>query len=407
MGLGRLLSHDDLAVDVARRADELRREPAWLIGERTDDIIAHVLARMQAGAPTALVNEKSSQAERELLRSRIDLGQLPPRAAIVIFTSGSSGEPKGVVLSAEAFAASAAAHTANLGWRDDDRWLCNLSLAHIAGLSIITRSYAAGRDIVVAGSMSFEPAQLIAMVDDHRVTLLSLVPTMLSRVVDELPDWQCPGHVRAVLLGGAAATPALVERARARGVPVLPTYGMTETCSQIYTGGNMLAGVDVRTTNGRLQVRGPMLAMGYIDQDGFRPLTDDGWFDTGDLGRVDDNGRLRITGRADDCIISGGANVFPAEVERVVQECADVAAACVFGVSDDTWGQLVAVAIVPASHDDDAARRVAEFIRARLASYKQPRRIAVVDELPLGDTGKVDRRRVAQLATARLAPLET
>lgn len=380
--------------------------PRWLVARRDDATAAEILAAIERGPAVALLHPGLTAPERDALQQRIELTALPTTAAVVIFTSGSTGAAKGVVLSARAFAASAAAHAANLPWRSDDRWLCCLSLAHIGGLSIVTRCAAAGRDAVLAAEAPFDPEKLAATIAAERITLLSVVPAMLARLVDELPEWRAPAHLRAVLVGGARAGQALIARARERGVPVLTTYGMTETCSQIYTGGKLLPGVELRTVDGRLQLRGPMLAEGYIDEDGFRPLTGaDGWYDTGDLGHLDDRGALHVLGRADDCIISGGANVAPAEVERALETCPDVRAACVFGVPDPVWGQLVAAAIVPATAADDTTHeRLAAFVRDHLASYKRPRRICLVDALPRGLSGKIDRGRAAQLTRDRLRP---
>jgi len=396
-----------LAGFVAHQADRMTTQPHWLVAHRSVETVISILAAFRAGAPVALINPKLSDSERTALRRDIDLSQLPGDAAVVVFTSGTAGTPKGVVLSAAAFAASSTANTEHLGWNADDRWLCCLSLAHIGGLSIVTRCTDAQRTIVLTPEQPFVASELIDAIETHRVTLLSLVPAMLSRMLDDAPDWRPPEHLRAVLLGGAKASPGLIAHARNRGLPIQTTYGMSETCSQIYTGGVLLSGVEVRThEHGHLQVRGPMLASGYIDEQGFRPLThSDGWFDTGDLGHVDSDGRLHISGRADDCIISGGANVIPAEVENALEASPDVSAACVFGIADETWGQVVAAAIVPASSslaDGTGKRRLAEFLRERLASYKRPRRICVINELPLGPTGKIDRRQVVALTRDRL-----
>ncbi len=368
--------------------------------------------------------------------------------AVVVFTSGSTGRPRGAVLGHAALRASAAAHIAVFGEQPDDRWLLSLPVAHVGGLMIVVRSLLARRTIVLSGRQpngSFDAEAALRTIDRHRVTLLSVVPTMLGRLLDGGVDAGVGGHgrtkgppasLRAVLVGGAAAPPALMARARRLGWPVLATYGLTEACSQVATeiatgaaaeaarvdreagtagtkrpgetfggAGKPLPGVEVRIASpdgpdgsaGSIRIRGPMLFDGYLGDEPreplHRPFDEDGWFDTGDVGALDDSGRLGIVGRRSDRIVTGGENVDPTEVEAAVVEWPGAAAACVVGVDDDVWGERVGAVVVGSDGFENAGGLPAlqEHLRVRLAAFKRPRRWKVVDCLPAAASDKVDR----------------
>jgi o-succinylbenzoate---CoA ligase len=335
------------------------------------------------------------------------------RTLAVVHTSGSTGRPRGVVLSRRAFAASAAASAANLGWEDHDRWLLRLPVAHVGGLSIVTRCLLARRAVVLAPDA---PADAIpAILDRDRVTLASLVPTLLARLLDQAPNQPPPPHLRALLLGGAAASPALLERAAELGWPVLTTYGLTEACSQVTTqdygtvnrgelgAGRPLPGTDVGIDDdGQILVRGPTLMTGHLTPRGPEaPFLDGGWLPTGDHGRLDDAGNLHVAGRRADRIITGGENVDPVEVEQALEQIPGIAQACVFGVPDPEWGEVVWAAVVAGDAFDPAT--LADLLRARLAPFKRPRRIVRLEALPTRGAGKVDREAAAREAAAREA----
>jgi len=316
---------------------------------------------------------------------------LDPDDAIVLFTSGSTGAPRGVVLSRAAIDAAAAASAAHLGWRDDDRWLVCLPLFHAGGLSSVIRCHLAGKPIVLG------PPTAIA-----EATLASLVPAQLAALLDD-PTWRSPRQLRAVLLGGAAASPALIASALARGVPVLPTYGLTETFGQVATarvpGGPLVPLPGVQITAGAREapspicIRAPQLASRYLDGAPIAPS-----FVTSDLGYVD-AGALVVVGRADDIIITGGENVHPAQVEAVLAATPGVRAAAVFGVADDRWGHAIAAALVSDHFERDSA--LAYWHRA-LPAHARPRHLAIVGELPRLPSGKLDRRALATLPTIRV-----
>jgi len=339
------------------------------------------------------------------------------RPLAFVFSSGTGGAARAVVLSRRAFAAAAASSAARLGWREDDRWLLALPLARVGGLSIVTRCLAGRRAIALPDGTS--PEALAAACAERSVTLASLVPAQLARLLDSAPAAaRCaapPAALRAVLLGGAAVPAGLLAAARERQLPVLPTYGMTETCAQVATVppglhpdpahgcGPPLPGVELRIAGGRIEVRGPTLFSGTLPPSG-APVDADGWFATRDLGRIDARGFLHVAGRLDELVIVGGENVAPGEVEAVLESIPGVAAALAFGVPDAELGEVVGAALLrsadPPPDDDALARRLA----GRLAPFKRPRRLAWVDALPETPDGKPDRRGAARRLAASLRP---
>jgi O-succinylbenzoic acid--CoA ligase len=325
----------------------------------------------------------------------------------ILFTSGSSGSPKGVELSRRAFAAAAAASAENLGWVPADRWLLCMPIAHVGGLSVVLRCLAARATVVLSPWTGSIP-EVLADVARHRVTLLSVVPTMLARVLEEGPPRPFPDHVRAVLLGGDAASAPLLEAAAARSVPVVTTYGMTEACSQVATlspserasaesgVGRPLPGTEVRIVDGEIQVRSRTLLTRYLPVAKWpSPFLEGGWFPTRDLGHLDAEGRLHVTGRKSDLIITGGENVDPREVEGVLLRCAGVRAACVFGVRDERWGEIVGAALVTDEASPPALDALAAYVKRELAAHKRPRLVAFCKDLVLNGTGKLDRKATA------------
>jgi O-succinylbenzoic acid--CoA ligase len=343
------------------------------------------------------------------------------RCLAILTTSGTTGRPKGVVLSRRAFLASARASEKNLRLDRSDRWLLGLPIAHVGGLSILTRSLLARSAVVVPGEIGrgqrLDAGALARVFEEQRVTLASLVPTQLEWLLEQGSSWRPPRHLRAVLLGGAAARPSLLARAAELGVPVLTTYGLTEACSQVTTqvvgtvnrgelgSGPPMEGVEVRIENGVIQVRGPTLFDGYTPPPLEPVFSDGGWFATNDLGHLDANGNLHVVGRVSDLVITGGENVHPAEVEAVVERCPGIAAACVFGVPDDTWGEILAVAIVAAPGGPPSDTELAAFVRAELSPHRRPRRLAVVDALAATPMGKLDRAETRRRSLGSLRPL--
>lgn len=322
-------------------------------------------------------------------------------------TSGSTGRPKWVRLSAAALSAAATATHARLG--GPGRWLLALPVQHIAGLQVLVRSMLTGSPPVMLDPRGgFDPLrfgvaarQLLATHAAGRC-YTALVPTQLSRLLDNAAETL--GHFDAVLLGGAATPKKLLRRAKAAGVRVVSTYGMTETAGGCVYDGWPLEGIRVRlNSEGIIELAGPMLATGYLAVPGDTEVTlGDDWFRTSDLGRLNAQGQLRVLGRADDVIITGGLNVAPAEVEAVLTGLPGVAAACVVGLPDPDWGQRVTAAVIPTDPGqppDPGALRLAA--RQLLSGAQVPKEIILLDTLPLRGVGKPDRRAIRTILAAR------
>ncbi len=342
-----------------------------------------------------------------------------------IYTSGTSGRPKAALLTHGNLLASAVGSAFQLGVRAEDRWLAALPLFHVGGLSILVRSALAGTTAVV--HERFDEAAVSRALREERVTLASLVPAMLRRLLDHdegLPPY--PPSVRAVLIGGAGAPPELLARAEKRGLPVAPTYGLTEAASQVTTlvpggarrwpgsSGQPLLGVSIAIDAGgraaatdevgEILVAGPTVSPGYLNRPPEpRP---GGWLRTGDLGALDADGRLRVADRRDDLVVSGGENVYPAEVEAALAAHHAVAECAVVGLADERWGQAVAAAVVTSSGEPLDVAGLEAFLRERLAGYKLPRRFELWEgPLPRTASGKLLRRVVRErLASGERAP---
>jgi O-succinylbenzoic acid--CoA ligase len=348
---------------------------------------------------------------------------LPPRVIdlaapqAIIFTSGTSGRPKGVVLTYANQYASAVASAFRIGTLPSDRWLCVLPLYHVGGLAILLRSALYGTGVIL--QRGFDVAQVNAAVDTG-ATLVSLVPTMLYRLLAARTA-PPPASLRLILLGGAAADPELVRRCQALNIPIATTYGLTEACSQVATQtaqaterkpgsvGRAVPGTHIRVLTeagtvaasgeyGEIVVSGPTVMQGYFDNpQATSHALREGTLHTGDIGCFDEEGDLWIVQRRSDLIVTGGENVYPAEVEAVLRAFPNVQDACVVGIADAEWGQRVAAAVMPVSGAEIAPEELLAFARGRLAGYKVPRVIRLLDALPLTASGKIERRAVQEL----------
>jgi O-succinylbenzoic acid--CoA ligase len=304
-----------------------------------------------------------------------------PQPATVILTSGTTGEAKAVGLTAENHEASAIASAWNLGVAPDDRWLCCLPLWHVGGLAILHRSAIYGTTAVVHDGFDVDAVR--ESLESGEATLVSLVATMLQRLIDAgLGEWPA---LRAALVGGGPIPRGLVDWAADRGFPLVPTYGMTETASQVVTGHRPLLGVELRIGDGgEILVRGPMVAPGAVDADG--------WLHTADRGRLDDDGLLYVEGRIDDVIVTGGENVAALEVEEALLSHPAVRDAAVAGRPDPEWGEAVTAYVVLAADVPDAD--LLAHCRAHLAGFKVPKAIHRVEKLPRNAAGKLQRARL-------------
>ena len=295
--------------------------------------------------------------------------------AAVVATSGTTGDPKGVVLSHRALEAAARATATRLGAGAGDRWLCCLPLHHVAGFQILVRSRIAGTAAVV--HPVFDTGAVAAETD---ATLVSLVPMMLRRLLTAGADL---GRWRAILVGGAAVPGDLIEGARAAGGRVVRTYGMTEMGGGIVYDGRPLDGVDVSIGGGgRIMLRGPMMMTEYRDDPKAtgRSLRE-GWFATSDLGEVHD-GELTVLGRIDDVIVSGGEKVAPRAVEAVLAAHPLIEDVRVVGRDDPEWGQAVVALIVPSPHGVPRLEDVRAFVKERAPAHHAPRAVVLVDRVP-------------------------
>jgi O-succinylbenzoic acid--CoA ligase len=310
--------------------------------------------------------------------------------AVVIATSGASGKPKGVELSLDALEWSARAYAERLGTGPGERWLGCLPLSHIGGLGILIRSRLAGTEPVIHDR--FDPEAVAAEQD---TTLISLVPTTLVRLMDAGVDLS---RYSAVLLGGAGLPSATAERARKAGIRLVHTYGLTETSGGCNFDGVPLDGAEFRVVDEMIQVRGPMLMNGYrLNPELTSDTLEGGWLHTADRGRIDSNGVLEVFGRADDLIVTGGEKVSALEVENLLQSHPLVADAAVAGIADYRWGQAVAALIVPRGSSVPTLRELKGFLTGKIAGFKAPKRILIVDEVPRTASGKVRRQAVRDL----------
>ncbi len=301
----------------------------------------------------------------------------------VIHTSGTTGEPKPVELTFANHAASAAASADALGVDPGDRWLCPLALHHVGGLGVLLRC--AVNHTTALLHERFDAERVRRVLEAGEVTLASLVPTMLVRLRDAGLR-RAPG-LRAIALGGGPIPAGLLDWADETGIPVTPVYGMTETCSQVVAGspGRPLHGVELEIgAGGEILVRGPMVAPGE-----YAP---DGWLHTGDLGRLDDHGRLHVEGRLKELIVTGGENVAPLEVEQALLAHPAVVDAAVAGRPDPEWGEAITAFVVPRELVDPEALRA--WCRERLAPHKVPKRVELVESLPRSPGGKLIRARL-------------
>lgn len=386
-------------------------------------------ATLRLGATLVPLNTRLARAEidwqlqdvaaRIVIEDRAMLDGVEERAAAlrlahpddsvmaVIYTSGTSGEPKGAMLTVENFWFSAIGSALNLGCYPRDRWLACLPLFHVGGLSILVRSVIYGITAIV--HEGFDPDAVNRAVDEEEVSIVSVVPIMLQRMLDARGDRPYPSSLRCVLLGGGPAPRALLERCSSLGIPVVQTYGLTETCSQVATispddarrkpgsAGKALYPNELRiSSGGEIIVKGPVVMRGYA---GRRAETSaaivDGWLHTGDSGVIDEEGFLYVLDRREDLIITGGENVYPAEVEAALASHPGVSEAGVIGVADSTWGQrVVAIVRLNAAGADSKydGADLGSHCSARIARFKTPREFRfTTDPLPRTASGKLRR----------------
>ncbi|MEF8813098.1 MAG: AMP-binding protein [Halovenus sp.] len=396
----------DRAAD-AVRAQCLRVDPDLLVCEAETEALA-----VGAGEGTVL---SADDPERERVGSVFSPATVddvertavdPDDTAVILFTSGTTGEPKAVRLTARNLTASATASAFRLGIAPDDTWLCCLAPHHMGGLAPFYRTVLYGTTLAL--QPGFDTDRTARVLREYDVTGVSLVPTQLTRLLDA--GWSPPPSLGTVLLGGAPASASLVERALDAGVPLFPTYGLTETASQVATArpseasddpgsvGQPLLFTDVTIRDdgpgetGEIVVDGPTVTPGYLDpQQTAAAFCADG-LRTGDLGWRDEAGRLHVVGRRDDMILTGGKLVAPSTVADLLRTHDGVDDAVVVGLDDEEWGERVVALVV--ADPELTAERLRAFCRDRLAGYKCPKTIRFATELPRTASGTVDREAV-------------
>jgi len=396
-------------------------ELAWQLSDAGVEIVVATAdladraaaAASEAGAVRAVTwdDVRRGGAAAVDLRRAVQLAD--PQA--IVYTSATSGRPKGVMLSFGNHWWSAIGSALNLGLHRDDRWLAPLPLFHVGGLSIVWRSVIYGMASVVAER--FDPDDVNRSIDEDGITIVSVVSAMLQRMLDARAGRPYPPALRCVLLGGGPASASLIARCLDLGVPVAPTYGLTEAASQVATlhpgetrrrhgsAGRPLLPNEVRIHDGEILVRGPSVMIGYADRpDATARAVRDGWLHTGDLGYLDGDGYLYVLDRREDLIISGGENVYPAEVEAVLREHPGVDDAAVVGVPDDAWGQVVAAVVTRRAEASATEAALVAHCEARLAKYKVPKTIRFVADLPRSSGGKVLRRAVRERTASGSVP---
>lgn len=394
----------DLAV--AQRAERLADlAPALVLGNST--ITGDV-----TGAPSMSFRTLADRSDRR--DDACPPAEIEPQSVATLFyTSGTTGRPKPVPLTYAHHRSSAMASALRSGVAPDDRWLACLPCHHVGGMAIVLRSLLHGTafDLVE----TFEATHVRDYLESLPVTRASFVPTMMHRLLEA--GLEAPDHLRTVLVGGGPIDPPLVERARTRSMPMSPTWGMTETTSQFATmpldraerspgavgpplkGGSYRIVDDDDTTlpageYGRLQVRGPMVFDGYWNRPELnRRSFVDGWFDTGDVGYQSEHGELVIASRASDRIVSGGENVDPQTVEASLRRHPDVREACVIGLDNPEWGEVVAAAVETSEPSLDA-ECLERHCREHLSPHERPKRWHIVETLPRTSTHKLDRHRI-------------
>ena len=375
------LTYEELRSRAAERHADVRPgERVALPGDDAFDFAISLHAVLSRGATAVPLDPRLSLEERDF-RAGAPFA-VEPGTATMMFTSGTTSAPKPVYLTLGNWEANAIGSALALGLDLKERWLCTMPLAHVGGLSILLRSTFYATTVVLHDRFETEAVLHDLMSAERAVTVVSLVPTMLARLLDA-GLWN-PPSLRWALLGGGPIPAPLMERAAAAGVPVAWTYGMTEACSQIATFGFPLHGVELRIVDDEVQVRGGVVSPAA--------LADDGWLHTGDLGELDTEGRLRIIGRRSETIVSGGENIAPTEVEEVLLEHPAVADVAVFARRDEHWGERVVATVVLRVGQRADPDELKSFVGERLARFKVPKEIEFSERLPRTVSGKLLRR---------------
>jgi o-succinylbenzoate---CoA ligase len=362
--------------------------------------------------PTILKHELFKQKRTAItVAEEINLNDI----CSIMYTSGTTGTPKGVLQTYGNHWWSATGSALNLGLNTSDRWICAVPLFHISGFSILMRSIIYGMTVIL--HESFDEEKVLKEIMDNRASIISVVSTMLIRLLDKI-DSPLPSTFRCALAGGGPLSKHLLEECVKKNVPVYQTYGMTETASQVVTlspedslkklgsAGKPLFPVQLKIKNthgtdaephesGEIFIKGPNVTIGYLN---LPSVTEEkihnGWLSTGDIGYVDKDGFLYIQDRRSDLIISGGENIYPAEIEGILQSYSQVLEAGVIGIEDQVWGQVPVAVVVKKPGNKVTSEQLLEFCQGKVAKYKVPKKIVFVEELPRNAAKKLMRHKL-------------
>ncbi len=358
---------------------------------------------------------KTAPATSTAILEEFDLDDI----CTIMYTSGTTGFPKGVKQSYGNHWWSAIGSVLNLGLADGDCWLCTVPLFHISGYSILIKSLVYGIPVVLHDG--FQEQKVIDDIEKYNVTIMSVVSTILTRLVRELGNRTISSYFRCMLLGGGPASLALLEECKLKGIPVFQTYGMTETSSQIVTlspedclnklgsAGKPLFPAQLKIVDndgqelkakqeGEIVVKGPNVTSGYLfrEQETAERIRN-GWLHTGDIGYVDEEGFLYVLDRRADLIISGGENIYPAEIEGVLLAHSQISDAGVIGVDDEKWGQVPIAFVVTDGGNLITEADISHYCQQKLAKYKIPKKIFFTNQLPRNAANKLLRRDLRDL----------
>lgn len=399
-------------------ADEL----SWQISDSrsilfvTEEKFREKVASLSLEIPCILKEELTLVPEESpYIQEEVSLDDI----CTVMYTSGTTGNPKGVLQTYGNHWWSATGSALNLGLHGDDTWLCAVPLFHISGFSILMRSIIYGMSVILEDG--FDEEKTLLLLKNEKVTIMSVVSTMLTRIVEALGERQLPSSFRCMLLGGGPASLSLLKKCVDKGIPVYQSYGMTETSSQIVTlspeysisklgsAGKALFPAQLRiidnngqeagaNQSGEIVVKGPNVTMGYCHrEEETRAAFVEGWLKTGDIGYLDEEGFLYVQDRRTDLIISGGENIYPAEIEGVLTAHPQIVDAGVIGITDEKWGQIP-VAFVQ-KKGTLTEEEIIQYCSEKLAKYKCPKRVLFIDQLPRNAARKLLRRELRKLLT--------